>query len=61
MGIPGRDPGRAMMRRTIPMIALSALAAALTLLSVAITPLTAAADEGRAVTLYADQSTGRCS
>jgi hypothetical protein len=47
------------MRRTIPMIALSALAAALTLLSVAITPLTAAADEGRAVTLYADQSTGQ--
>ena len=47
------------MRRTIPMIALSALAAALTLLSVAITPLIAAADEGRAVTLYADQSTGQ--
>ena len=47
------------MRRTIPMIALSALAAALTLLSVAITPLTASADEGRSVTLYADQSTGQ--
>jgi len=47
------------MRRTKPMIALSALAAALTLLSVAITPLTASADEGRAVTLYADQSTGQ--
>ena len=47
------------MRRTIPMIALSAVAAALTLLSVAITPLTASADEGRAVTLYADQSTGQ--
>ena len=47
------------MRRTKPMIALSALAAVLTLLSVAITPLTASADEGRAVTLYADQSTGQ--
>ena len=47
------------MRRTIPMIALSALAAALTLCSVAITSITADADEGRAVTLYADQSTGQ--
>ena len=47
------------MRRTIPMIALSALAAALTLCSVAITSITADADEGRAVTLYADQNTGQ--
>ena len=47
------------MRRTIPMIALSALVAALTLCSVAITTITADADEGRAVTLYADQTTGQ--
>ena len=47
------------MRRRIPMIALSALSAALMILSVAITSVTADADEGRAVTLYADQNTGQ--
>ena len=47
------------MRRTIPMIALSALGAALMLWSIAITSVTAAAAEGSSVTLYADQNTGQ--
>lgn len=47
------------MRRTIGMIALSVLGAALTLSSVAITPIMADAAEARSVTLYADPSTGQ--
>ncbi len=46
------------MRRTINLIALSVLGAALTLCSVAITPMTADAAPA-SVTLYADQSTGQ--
>jgi len=47
-----------MMRRTINLIALTVLGAALTLCSVAITPITADAAPA-SVTLYADQSTGQ--
>ena len=47
------------MRRTVGMIALSVLGAALMLGSVAITPMRADAAEARTVTLYADPNTGQ--
>lgn len=47
------------MRRSRGMIALSALGAALTLVSVAITSINADAAEARSVTLYADPGTGQ--
>jgi hypothetical protein len=47
------------MRRTINLIALSVLGAALMLGSLAITAVTADAADGRTVTLYADQKTGQ--
>ena len=47
------------MRRTIRMVALSMLGAALTLSAVAITPMPARSADGRAITLYTDPASGQ--
>jgi hypothetical protein len=47
------------MRRTIRMVALSMLGAALTLSAVAIRPMTARGDDARAITLYTDPASGQ--
>src|SRR5208337_182719 len=48
-----------MMRRTIRMVALSMLGAALTLGAVAITPIPARSADERAITLYTDPGSGQ--
>ena len=53
------SPGRTMMRRTIRMVTLSMLGAALMLSAVAMTPRPVLSDEGRAITLYSDPATGQ--
>ena len=47
------------MRRTIRIVALSMLGAALTLSAVAIRPMTARGDDARAITLYTDPASGQ--
>ena len=47
------------MRRTIRMVTLSMLGAALMLSAVAMTPRPASSDDGRAITLYSDPATGQ--
>ena len=47
------------MRRTIRMVALSMLGAALMLSSVAMTPTPAVSEDGRAITLYTDPGSGQ--
>ena len=47
------------MRRTIRMVALSMLGAALTLSAVAITPTPARSAEARSITLYTDPASGQ--
>src|SRR5215472_4364031 len=53
------SPGRTMMRRTIRMVALSMLGAAMMLGAVATAPGPAWSQDGRSITLYTDPGTGQ--